>query len=479
MQESRELRKMPTAQQLAELRFGHGDIDFSRVHIGDKMWKTSDPELEKRLRQSFAGDAPKFQRPIEIEVHGLAGKPLTLIARDEFGNVAKVESAMPLAKAEKLPLTEEKLREQLGRLGGTPFRLGELKNFLTGEVLLPVSELNRLRREIVVELEKLRAQPKRWTLNVGQASRLPGERPAQALNLLMLPPDSVSRGRRDACPTLIVLVRNLPQLEAALKCGVKTVYCEFEDPKKYREAVTTFHNAFGCEGGGQSSARRRHARSDAPHHFRRSSAHFQNGRGMDARTGPLLQRRRLPGPQLRSPEIFRQRPARGRLLAEHRQPDFRGLFQKPIRPGARDGELRPEFFAARSAAARRAAGMVRGDDSPAHADVSHGALRVLRVSFQRQGLPRLRAALRPARRAAARPRRRGASAQGGRRLPQHRVQFAGADRRGICRADDRTRRAAFPAWNFSTKRRSRSRRRFQNTASFCAAKFPARNSGAN
>jgi putative protease len=48
--------------------------------------------------------------------------------------VAKVESAMPLAKAEKLPLTEEKLREQLGRLGGTPFRLGELKNFLAGEV---------------------------------------------------------------------------------------------------------------------------------------------------------------------------------------------------------------------------------------------------------------------------------------------------------------------------------------------------------
>jgi putative protease len=45
---------------------------------------------------------------------------------------------------------------------------------------------------------------------------------------------------------LIVLVRNLSQLDAALKCGVTTVYCEFEDPKKYREAVTTFHTAYGC-----------------------------------------------------------------------------------------------------------------------------------------------------------------------------------------------------------------------------------------
>jgi putative protease len=45
---------------------------------------------------------------------------------------------------------------------------------------------------------------------------------------------------------LIVLVRNLSQLDAALKCGVTTIYCEFEDPKKYREAVTTFHTAYGC-----------------------------------------------------------------------------------------------------------------------------------------------------------------------------------------------------------------------------------------
>jgi putative protease len=207
------------------LGFGRGDIDFSRVHVGDKLWKTSDPELDRRLRQSFEGDAPKFQRPIEIEVHGVEGKPLTLIAHDEFGNVAKVESSMPLTKAEKQPLTTERLRAQLGRLGGTPFKLGELKNNLAGEVLLPVSELNRLRRKLVGELEKLRAQPKRWTLNVLPAScrqihsRTSGGTPEARL------------------VELIVLVRNLPQLEAALRCGVTTIYCEFEDPKKYHEAV--------------------------------------------------------------------------------------------------------------------------------------------------------------------------------------------------------------------------------------------------
>jgi len=229
--------KIP-GEKLTELRFGYGDVDFLRVHVGDKIWKTNDPELDKRLRQSFEGDAIRFQRPIEIEVHGLAGKPLTLIARDESGHVAKAESAMPLARADKVPLTEEKLREQLGRLGGTPFKLGELKNFLSGEVLLPVSELNRLRREFVSELERLRALPKRWQFNDG-GSGGNGAPALKSFSQSLPTPAAIN-------PELIVLVRSLAQLEAALKCGVKTVYCEFEDPKKYREAVTIFHTARGC-----------------------------------------------------------------------------------------------------------------------------------------------------------------------------------------------------------------------------------------
>ena len=225
-------------QKLTELRFGYGNIDYNRLHLGDKIWKTNDPELDKRVRQTFEGEAPRFQRPVSMEVYGMVGEPLTLIIRDEAGDMAKAESAMPLAKAEKLPLTEEKLRAQLGRLGGTPFKLGELKNFLAGDVLVPVSELNRLRREVVAELEIRRATPKRWTMNdcrnQGDESQTE-EKTSQSL-LTSAPTN----------PQLIVLARNLAQLEAALQCGTETIYCEFEDPKKYREAVTLFHTARGC-----------------------------------------------------------------------------------------------------------------------------------------------------------------------------------------------------------------------------------------
>lgn len=226
----------------AALLFGHGDLDFSRIHAGDKIWKTSDPQLDRRLRQSFEGDAPRFQRPVQVEVHGRAGQMFTLIMRDEESNVARCESSVPLAVAEKQPLSAARLTEQLGRLGGTPFRLGELKNFVEGEVILPVSELNRLRREAVAELERLRALPRRWSLNergVLQANNT-------ATNLSPSP-DSNLGG-----PNLIVLVRSLSQLEAALSCGTTTLYCEFEDPKRYREAVRMAHESFGCTGSNKS-----------------------------------------------------------------------------------------------------------------------------------------------------------------------------------------------------------------------------------
>ena len=225
--------------QLAELRFGWGDIEFNRIHVGDKLWKTSDPEMDRRLRQSFAGDTPGFQRPLQMEVHGLAGKPITLIARDELGHVVRCDSAMPLVPAEKQPLTNNRLRAQLGRLGGTPFKLGELKNCLAGDVVLPVSELNRLRRTVALEMETLRAQPKRWRLSTPEARAESGVEPGTYASGSASPPLEERAGERRlvTTPHLIVLVRKLAQLEAALESGLETFYCEFEDPKKYREAV--------------------------------------------------------------------------------------------------------------------------------------------------------------------------------------------------------------------------------------------------
>jgi putative protease len=222
------------------LRFGDGDIDFRCIHAGDRLWKTSDPALEKRIRQTFEGDEIRFRRPVRIEARGHAGVPLTVTMNDRAGHAATVESAGPLEPARTQPLTAERLQEQLGRLGGTPFQLDEFVSQIEGEVMLPISELNRIRRNLVAELEQRCTQPLQWSLTEASGP-LPEQAEARRQAAALQPNEIASCKLPTAvAPELIVVIRRPGQLEPAWTAGARTIYCEFEDPKRYREVVRQF-----------------------------------------------------------------------------------------------------------------------------------------------------------------------------------------------------------------------------------------------
>ncbi len=222
----------------AVLRFGRGDVDFARIRPGNLLWKTSDPALERELRSTFEGERIRYQRPLHFEAHGAQGTPLTVIARDDEGSIARAESSVPLAAAANQPLTRERLAAQLGRLGGTPFALGRLDSQVEPGLMLPVSELNRLRRELAAEIDRQRAAPRRWTLRLGPAAVFSTPAPERTA------PEA---------PELIALVRHTRQIDAAWEAGVRTVYCEFENPKHYRDAVRRFRELQGAGPSGGSS----------------------------------------------------------------------------------------------------------------------------------------------------------------------------------------------------------------------------------
>lgn len=216
------------------ISFGRRDVDWSLVKAGDRLWKTSDPELDRALRQTYSGEQPRFKRPVTVEVKGKEGERLTATMRDRLSNIVHASSDVRLVSAHSKPLTTEKLIEQLGRLGNTPFELAALENSLQGEVMVPVSALNRLRRELVEKLDKVRSQPRPWILNPHASHR----------DLLPTLKTSVP----SATPHLIALARKIEQLQAALEAGIRTLYCELEDPRRYQEAmqqVTAFNEASG------------------------------------------------------------------------------------------------------------------------------------------------------------------------------------------------------------------------------------------
>ena len=200
------------------LFFERGKIDFTKLKPGNRVWKTSDQILTRELRRTFTGDIPKPKRKLDLLVTGKADGPLTLEA-----NGVRVFSAMPLQTAYKRPLNTPTLRDQLGRLGETDFELGELNNQLAGQVILPVSELNRLRRELVAKLPAPESAEVRQSLTPVLPALLP------------------KRAEPTDAPQLIVLCRTMEQVHAALAAGIKTIYVDFEDLRRYAEAVTATH----------------------------------------------------------------------------------------------------------------------------------------------------------------------------------------------------------------------------------------------
>ncbi|HZG87439.1 DUF3656 domain-containing U32 family peptidase [Paenibacillus sp.] len=207
---------------LVEIVMGRNDVDLKRVRVGDRIWRTSDPALDKRLRQTYETDKPYRTFPVSVSVFGEAGQPLVTIWTDETkGATVTVSSELPLAVAEKRPLDENVLRDQLGRLGGTLFELGSLDAQLTGPVIVPMSELNRMRRRAVELLEAERRRP-----------------PAYIKREIEVDADALTPAPRPAQPRLTALCRTLEQVEAAAtRTDVEFIYADFEFIKQFPAAV--------------------------------------------------------------------------------------------------------------------------------------------------------------------------------------------------------------------------------------------------
>ncbi|MGE3405857.1 MAG: DUF3656 domain-containing protein [Pirellulales bacterium] len=218
----------PVSTGLVELAFGRDALDFLQIEAGHKLWKTDDPELNKRLRQSFSAADPRHRVPLDIRVQAAAGQPLRIQCSAQNGAQAQVESPQPLAVAMKHPLSMETLREQLGRLGGSPFELRNLSAKISGQPMVPHSVFGQARREMLACLDRWHDEQPRRQLAASSA--------LDALRASIPAPDNNGLTEQPA-PQLHVLCRTLPQVRATLEAGVRRVYADFADLRQYAAAV--------------------------------------------------------------------------------------------------------------------------------------------------------------------------------------------------------------------------------------------------
>lgn len=185
------------------------------VRSGDRIFKTHDEELIRLARSSYAEGFRVPQEPVKMVVSGAVGEPLILKAIDEDGNVVQVQTGFAAQEAINRPLTREILAEQLGRLGNTNYTLKELEVHLSGRPMVPLSELNALRRAAVAQLDKIR-EPKRNPVDEESFQKA----------LAAAKPKAGKREPR--LPALAVSVGDPASLAEALAAGADYIYISGE-----------------------------------------------------------------------------------------------------------------------------------------------------------------------------------------------------------------------------------------------------------
>jgi putative protease len=220
-----------------ELTFADGHLNLAALSLGALVWKTDDPALRKRAEQSYNRDGGVKRLRVDFELRGAIGEPLELTARDVAGRAATASWPGPVARAERHPLSLDVAREQLGRLGDTPFELGTVSLGLPADAMVPKSVLNDLRRQAVAGLLAAQDSIRDRTIH------------AEALDELRRecnePGASAPGDDRGSIQNhLHVLVRTMEQLQSVVEwrqARPGLVYCDFEDVRRYREAVNFAH----------------------------------------------------------------------------------------------------------------------------------------------------------------------------------------------------------------------------------------------
>ena len=204
-----------------EIRFGNGVLDSNRIRQGDLVWRTHSPGIDRAARPYLEATTPLRKQPVDVHVAAREGAPLETEWRVGKAHVI-VKSDVALGAATNRPVTVEHLREQLGRLGNTPYELANVELQTEGQPFAPASLLNRVRREAVERLQEAQGSVGQVVnLRTGCHSVQPG-----AARLIDVVPQTLTP---HAAPALHLLVRTPDQLQAALAVRPASITLDYLD----------------------------------------------------------------------------------------------------------------------------------------------------------------------------------------------------------------------------------------------------------
>lgn len=144
--------------------------------------------------------------PVTIDAKLRLGKPMVVIIGDFDGNSCTVSGGACVDAAKNKPLDASRIEEQLKKTGQTPFFAENVSVSVDDGVILPIGEINAVRRKAVEELAKKRtALPERRKREINE-------------NIVNIVPNEIFLSAR---------VRSLQQARACIHKGIKRIYAPY------------------------------------------------------------------------------------------------------------------------------------------------------------------------------------------------------------------------------------------------------------
>jgi len=159
-----------------------GDVKTA-VKKGSQVYRTLSRPLFDGARKTFEQkEIPSI--PLDMELILKEGERARLTVIDPDGDSVDIISEVPAEKAVNKALSNERIREQLDKTGGTPYYLRKCSIFSDNESTMPISALNAMRRKALEDIKEQRIKKhkrpspqnfesfyKEWTTGKGQKEK--------------------------------------------------------------------------------------------------------------------------------------------------------------------------------------------------------------------------------------------------------------------------------------------------------------------
>lgn len=200
------------------------------IKPGDRVFRTFNQKLMQEAKSGLRKGKGLRKIPVLMKAIVKLERPVWLEIETDQGEKVSLESDFVVDRGKKKTVSDEWLKVQLGKMGGTPYEVTAWQIELDEGAILSYGQLNWLRRRLVEKLDEARLQP---------GMRKPARKVKTVADLL--PARTHRQTPRDRKIELAVNVCTLDQIKAVVEAGADWVYFKLDEfcPAKDKDRLSS------------------------------------------------------------------------------------------------------------------------------------------------------------------------------------------------------------------------------------------------